>query len=186
MKITAHRSCGPVLELELLLRFVMRKCAEVIEHNRTELPAIWVALALSAVAHDEDFHTRLKEVVSTSSDTAEKVLGMYQNVFMPALGRLQDGHMPEYSDDNSSPEERTCRAVLLYALREGKKMLASGDYEFIRVFESLGWMGLQYNAFRLYQFEAVRHSCESDPESLVQRGVEIIRAAVGISPRKEK
>ncbi len=39
--------------------------------------------------------------------------------------------------------------------------------------------------YRLYQFEAVRQSFQDDPENLVRRGVEIIRAAAGISPRNK-
>jgi hypothetical protein len=64
-------------------------------------------------------------------------------------------------------------------------MLASRDYEFVKVLEFLLGAGLQPYAMRLYQFEAVRQSCEGDPENLVRQGVEIVRAAVS-SPRKKK
>jgi hypothetical protein len=47
-------------------------------------------------------------------------------------------------------------------------------------------MGLQYYDIRLYQFEEARESFQDDPEKLVRKGMEIIRAAVGVAPRKEK
>ena len=49
-------------------------------------------------------------------------------------------------------------------------MLTSRDYEFVRVFESLTWIGLQYYAYRLYQFESVRQDFEEEPEKLVRKG----------------
>ena len=66
-----------------------------------------------------------------------------------------------------------------------KRCSASGDYEFVGVFEVITWIGLQYYAYRLYQFESVRQSFQDDPENLVRGGVKIIRAATGISPRNE-
>jgi hypothetical protein len=179
MTITRSR---PLVEPELLVRFVISKCHEVVEQYRTRLPLIWAALALSAVAHDEDFHDRLKEVCSSSAE-AEKILGMSKDFFLPALGQIQDAQMAkDPNGDKESPplEERTCRRILKYALREGNKMLESRDYEFAKVFELLGWVGLQPYAMRLYQFESVRHSCVGDPENLVRQGLEIIKAALGI------
>ncbi len=183
--VTVPRS-GPRVEPKLLVKFVISKCAEVIQQNWTQLPPIWAALALSAIAHDEDFHSRLKEVIASSSVEAEKILVMCRDIFLPALGQPQDGHTPECSDEEENyhlPDERNCRRVLRYAQREGEKMLSSRDYEFIRVFELLCWSGLQCYAMRLYQFEALRQTFGADPENLVRTSVEIIRATV-VSPRK--
>jgi len=185
--VTVPRS-GPRVEPELLVRFVIKKCNEVIEQDRTTLPPIWAALALSAVAHDHEFHDRLKEVIASSSAEAEEMLCLCKDVFLPALGRLQDGRSPECSDEEEEYpplDERNCRRVLRYALREGKKMIVSGDYEFAKVVELLIWASLVPYAMRLYQFEAVRQSCASDPESLIRQGVEILRATA-FSPRKKK
>ena len=189
MRITVRvpRS-GPRVEPELIVRFVIKKCNEVIEQNRTQLPPIWAALALSAVAHDEDFHTRLKEVVASSSASAEEILGLCRDVFLPALGRLQNGQSPDDPDGDEaypSPDEKKSRRVLGYALRESRKMIASGDYEFARVVELLTWASLLPYAMRLYQFEAVRQSFQDEPENLVRQGVEILRATA-FSPRKKK
>src|SRR5208337_1829626 len=119
----------------------------------------------------------------------ETILGMCQNIFLPSLNRLDGVKTPEWVDAKEGyppAQERDYQRILLYSLREGKKMLASGDYEFVRIFESLTWIGLQYYDFRLCQFEAVRQSFQDDPENLVRRGVEIIRAAAGVSPRNKK
>jgi len=186
MKFMTIRRFRPLVEPELLVHFVIRKCHEVIEQKRTRLPLIWSALALSAVAHDEDFHNRLKEVCSSSAE-AEKIMSMCRDVFLPALGRNQDAPLaedPVGDQEYPSLKERTCRRILKYALIEGKKMLESRDYEFAGIFELLCWIGLQPYATRLYQFEAVREMFEDDPESLIRRRVEIIKAAL-YSPRNK-
>jgi hypothetical protein len=185
--VTVPRS-GPSVEPELLVRFVIVKCNEIIEQDRTTLPPIWAALALSAISHDQAFHSRLKEVVASSSASAEEILGLCRDVFLPALGRLQNGPSPDDPDRDEAypaPDEKTSRRVLGYALREGKKMIVSGDYEFAGVVELLTWASLVRYAVRLYQFEAVRQSCASDPESLIRQGVEILRATA-FSPKKKK
>ncbi len=186
--IIRARPVGPSIESEVLLKFVIAKCSEVIEQNRENLPRIWVALTLAAVSPDEEFYTDLKQVVSSSA-SPETILGMCQNIFLPSLNRLDGVQTPEWAAPEGEyppAQERDYQRILLYALREGKKMLASGDYEFVRVFESLTWIGLQWYDFRLCQFQHARESFQDDPESLVQRGVEIIRAATGVSTRNNK
>src|SRR5208283_1997636 len=148
---------------------------------------IWVALALAAVSHDEEFYNQLKDIVSSSS-SAEEILGLCKNIFLPALDRLDGVQTPEWVDAKEGyppAEERDYNRILLYALIEGKKMLADKDYEFVGVFESLTWIGLQYYDYRLCQFQHARESFQDDPERLVQRGIEIIRAAAGVSPRNK-
>ena len=85
------------MESETLLKFVIAKCTEIIEQNRQNLPRIWVALALAAVAHDEEFYNQLKEIISSSS-SPEKILGMCKNIFLPALDRLDGVETPEWVD----------------------------------------------------------------------------------------
>lgn len=181
--IIRARPVGPSIESEVLLKFIKKKCQEVIEQNRQSLPRIWVALTLAAVSPDEEFYKDLKQVVSSSA-SPETILCMCQNIFLPSLNRLDGVKTPQWVDAKEKyppAEEKDYRRLLLYALREGKKMLTSGDYQFARVFEVLTWIGLQYYEFRLCQFEAVRQSCEDDPENLVRGGVKIIRAAAGVS-----
>ncbi len=186
MTIRAH-PVGPSTEPQVLLKFIVKKCQEIIEQNRESLPRIWVALTLAAVAHDREFYEGLKEIISSSSASPEKIMRMCRDIFLPALDRLEGVETPEWvaaEEKYPAAQERDYKRLLLYALREGKKMLASGDYEFVRVFESLTWIGLQWYDFRLCQFEAVRQSYEGDPESLVQRGVEIIKT-VAYTPRNK-
>jgi hypothetical protein len=189
MKMTITvRPSGPSIESEVLLKFIIRKCHEIMGQNRENLPRIWVALALAAIAHDQEFYNQLKQIIASSSASAEKVLPMCRDIFLPALDRLDGVQTPEWVDAKEKyppAEERDYQRILLYALREGKKMLTSRDYEFAKVFEILAWIGLQYYDFRLYQFEAVRQACQDDPENLVRGGVKIIRAAAGVSPRNK-
>ncbi|MCL4518318.1 MAG: hypothetical protein M1587_03885, partial [Thaumarchaeota archaeon] len=77
------------------------------------------------------------------------------------------------------PEEQNCNQVLLCALSEGKRILAEKDLQFLRAFEFLTRTGLSCYSFRLYQFEAILQSFQDEPENLVGKGVEIIRAALG-------
>jgi hypothetical protein len=182
------RPVGPAVEPETLLKFVIKKCQEVIEQGRESLPPIWASLVLSAVAHDEEFYKQLKEVISSSSDSAEQILVMCNDIFLPALDRLDGVATPEWvatEEKYPAAQERDYKRILLYALREGQMMLTSRDYEFVKVFEILAWIGLQYYAYRLYQFESVRQAFEQEPEKLLRKGVEIIRAAIGVSPRNK-
>ena len=185
--IIRARPIGPSIEAEVLLKFIIKKCHEIMGQNRQSLPLIWVALALAAVSPDEEFYKDLKQVVSSSA-SPETILGMCQNIFLPSLNRLDGVKTPEWVDAKEGyppAQERDYDRILLYALREGKKMLTSGNYEFISVLEVLAWIGLQWYDFRLYQFEAVRQSFQDDPENLVRGGVKIIRAATGVSPRNK-
>ncbi len=174
---------GPCVSAETLLKFIVKKCAEIIGQNRQSLPPIWVSLTLAAVAHDAEFYNQLKQIIDTSSPSPETILGMCQNVFLPALDRLDGVEPPEWAkpEEKYPPaEERYYKRLLLYALREGQKMMDSGNYEFIGVFESLTWIGLQYYAYRLYQFEAVRQDFEQEPEKLLRKGMCSTSAKMGI------
>ena len=175
---------GPSVDSETLLRFVIAKCTEVIEQNRTELPRMWVSLTLAAVSPDEEFYNQLKQIIASSA-SAEQILGMCKTVFLPALNRLDGVQSPEWVDAKEkypAATEKDYMRLLLYALREGKKMMDSRNYEWVKVFESLTWIGLQYYDFRLCQFEDARLSFNDDPENLVRKGVEIIKT-VAYSPR---
>ena len=113
---------------------------------------------------------------------------MSQDLFMPALGWRQNGQSSDNRDEKEEypfPEERTCRQILRYALREGKSMTASGDYEDVEVFQIMLKAGLRCYWSRLYQFEEACESFKDDPESIVIKGLEIIRL-VTFSPRKKK
>ncbi len=177
---------GPSVDSETLLRFIIAKCTEIIEQNRQNLPRIWVALTLAAVSPDEEFYTDLKQVVSSSA-SPETILGMCLNIFLPSLNRLDGVQSPEWVDAKEkypAATEKDYMRLLLYALREGKKMMDSRNYEWVKVFESLTWIGLQYYAYRLCQFEDARLSFNDDPENLVRRGVEIIKT-VAYTPRNK-
>lgn len=176
----------PSVDLPLLVRFVVRQLAETKEPDSTEPSPVLLALILAALSHDHDFHNRLKEVIS-SSDSAEKILEMSKNLFMPALGQIEYGHTLDDSqrdEENPFPDEQNCNQVLLCALGEGKRILAENDFEFLRVFEFLTRTGLFCYSYRLRQFEEVCESFKDDPTSLVRRGIEIIEA-ITLSPQNE-
>jgi len=67
-------------EPELLVRFIIQRCREV-----EEPPPVLVALTLAALSHDHAFYNRLMEIV-LSSDTAEQILRISRDLFMPSLG----------------------------------------------------------------------------------------------------
>ncbi len=140
---------GPCMAPELLLKFVIKKCQEVIQQGRESLPRIWVSLTLAAVAHDHEFYNELKQIIHSSSASPDKILGMCQNVFLPALDRLDGVETPDWVDAKEkypAAQEHDYKRLLFYALREGEKMLADKNYEFVKVFEILAWIGLQYYA----------------------------------------
>ena len=186
--IIRARPTGPTLESETILKFIIKKCREVIEQNRENLPPIWTALTLASVAHDQEFYRQLKQIISSSA-SAEQIMRLCSDIFLPALDRLDGVQTPEWADAKEKyppAGEKDYNRILLYALREGQKMISSGTYEWVKVFESLTWIGLQYYDYRLCQFQDARERFQDDPENLVRRGVKIIRAAVGVNPRDNK
>ncbi len=180
--ITVPRS-SPSAESELLIKFVLKKCAEASEKNQPGVPPIWVALALSAVAHHKAFHTYFKQVISSSGKPNEAVQA-FEGLFHRLQGGPPEG-FPDMEPEYPFSDEITYKRVLRHALAEGKKMVASGDYEYVKVFQMLTRAGLECYSFRLHQFEDLCESCEEDPENLVRQGIEIIRVAA-YSPRKKK
>jgi hypothetical protein len=174
---------SPSAESELLTNFVLKKCAEASEKNRPGVPPIWVALALSAVAHHKEFHAYFQQAISSSGKPNADVQA-FEGLFYRLQGGPAEG-FPAIEPDYPFPDEITCKRVLRHALAEGKKMVASGDYEYVKVFQMLTRTGLQCYSYRLHQFEDLCQSCVGDPENLVRKGMEIIRTAV-FTPRKKK
>ena len=150
--VTVPRS-GPSVEPELLVRFVIKKCREV-----TEPPAVWVALALAAVADDHKFYNRLMELV-LSSDSAEQILRISRDLFVPALGQIGDRQTlddPQDSEENPFPDETKLQSSFVLCFERGEReSLPNKTLNFIRVFEFLTRTGLSCYSFRLAQFEDV-------------------------------
>ncbi len=89
MKMTINVTpIGPSLESEVLLRFIIKKCHEIMGQNRENLPRIWTALALAAVSPDEEFYNQLKQIISSSA-SAEKILRMCNDIFLRSLNRFE-------------------------------------------------------------------------------------------------
>ena len=176
----------PSVDPELLVRFVVKKCSETVESEYTEPPPVVVALALAGMSQDLNFYNRLKDLIC-SSDAADNILKVSNDLFIPALGLFQGRQSPddpEHEGENLFPDEHNCKQVLEYALREGRKMLSEEDYEFVRVFEILIRAGLLCCSFRLLQFDEVRDSSQDDPENLIRRGIEIIESTA-LGPNDE-
>jgi len=190
MKLTVRVArSAPTVDPRLLVKFVLKKISQVKKPSLREPPAIWLALVLACVADDLKFYNRFREVISSSSASADKILGMSDTLFMPALGRFPYEYLSERLNEKEEyllSDERACRGVLRHAVREGRKMIAEKCCdEFEQVFRVLVKAGLQCYSFRLAQFEEVCESCVGDPEKLVRKGLEIIKVSA-YSPRKKK
>lgn len=72
------------LDTELLVRFALRRLSEI-ESDQTEPPQVVMALALAAAFQEKEFHDRLKEDVTSSSENAEDIMGMSQGLFVPVI-----------------------------------------------------------------------------------------------------
>src|SRR5208283_5012701 len=183
MTVTRSRA---LVEPELLVRFAIKKVSEVKNPDGTEPPAIWIALTLAAAAEDHEFYDRLKDMVSSTANNAEKILKM-KDLFLTTLDLFQDGYQSDYPDRESKsifPDERICREILGYARSQANTMLKSGDYENLAIFRVLMRAGLQFSSWRFAQFDEVFESLKNNPENLIREGLEIIRVAT-YTPRKE-
>ncbi len=184
MRFTTVRipqSSAPFLESDLLVQFLIDRCRETLEPS-----PVLLALALTAVACDETFHNRFKEVVLESGE-ADKIFRICREVFSPALDPYQEGRSSSIplQDGESASSNEMDDLVLSYALVEAERMLAKGDYDFVNVFEFLARAGLMPYCYRFYEFEDARETFRDDPENRVRKGVEIINTTLG-SPQDEE
>jgi len=84
-------------------------------------------------------------------------------------------------DDFNSQSDR----LLGYARREGKEIIVSRNYGNVAVFRVLMKAGLQFSSWRFAQFDEVCESLRNDPDNLVRKGLEIIRAATYVARNQD-
>jgi len=169
---------GPEIEPTLLLRYLIGRYDELLQTDNPRIPFVLGGLSLSGVAHDEESQAELQRILYPTTYPDHALLNRCKDVFLRTLDRTKEGQTRERSGDDGrlpSLDERTCRQILLTALREGRRMIADDSYEYAKVVESTGWIALQCYPRRLAEFEDAW--LEQDPRDAIRRSVEVLRTA---------
>jgi hypothetical protein len=174
----AYGPDGPEVESALLLRFLIQRYEDLLESDHPRITLALGGLSLCGVAHDGESEAELQRILYPARHPDHEVLNRCKEVFLRTLDRTKEGKTPRLSGDGGrlpSLDERTCRQILLTALREGKRMTADDNYEYAKIIESLGWIALQCYPRRLKEFEDVW--LEENPRDAIRRAVEVLRTA---------
>jgi len=187
-KIDRAEPEGPELESSLLLNFLIKRFNEVLESEHSKVPFLLQGLALAGLATDEDLLANYKGLLASSILPPKEIIRRAIEIFRLALEGDPDSHGPQRPpqevEEDSEPDEKYGKRIIMNALREGKIMAEQSDYQHVQVFVVLGWCGLSLAAARLTEFETVLQSFADDPEELVKRGRDILKDALFRPGRK--
>jgi len=174
----------PEIEPSVILNFMIKRWNEIFESDDPQIPSFLQALAYAGLSTDEELTTQYTALFSSQQLPPLEVIRRSIEIFQTALRHDPDTKSSTLiSEESRDPDVKTSRQVLLLTLYEGKIMIEQEDYRFHRVFEMLGWIGLQWDNEGLSAFDAVRTTYRNDPENLVRKGRDILRDRIerGIS-----
>ena len=181
MKTTTHNVYGPdgpEIEPTLLLRYLVKRYDELLESDNPRINLTLGGLSLTGVARDEEAEKELNYLLYPASHPDHTLLTRCREIFLRTLDRTKPEETPRLSGEGGrlpSLDERASRQMLISAIREGKKMVATEDYEFVQIIRILGWISLQCYPRRLAEFEDAWF--EQDPRDAIRRAVEVLRTA---------
>jgi hypothetical protein len=178
-QIETPEDYGPSIQPSIILRFLLKRCHEMIEDNPRKFPAVLQALGAAGLAHDEQLTKTYRENCFSSSRSTEEIIRRSMDIFQLALDQNPDECCIQQSKtegDDSEPDAKFCRHILITTLNEATKM--ADEAEFIEIFHILGWIGLQRDAPLLAEFEAICESRKDDPVGVIHRGREIMKQAL--------
>ena len=177
---SAYGPDGPEIEPTLLLRYLVKRYDDLLESDHPRINLTLGGLSLTGVARDEEAEKELNYLLYPASHPDHTLLTRCKEIFLRTLDRTKEGQTPRLSgDDRGLPslDERTCRQILLTALREGKRMIADDNYEYAKIIESIGWIALRCYPRRLKEFEDAWKTSQGDLGGATRRAVEILRTA---------
>ena len=170
---------GPEIQESLLLKFLIKRCNDVLDSDRPMLPISLQGLGFAALDGNEQLSREFRDILSSEGRSPDEIIRGAIEILKIAL----DETPAQYSDPGTKKDYhelggKACRHVMMAAIREAKIMLHERDYRFLKVFECLGWMSLQCESEWLAEFERVRNSFVNDPEALIEAGRDILRDAL--------
>jgi hypothetical protein len=181
-KMDLNEPEGPEIQPSLILEFLIKRCNEFIQSENPRFPFLLQGLALAGLETDKDLLDDYMGLLASPILPPAEIFRRAVEIFQIALERDPDSRHSqppnEQTVDDQEPDEKCGRQIIMNALREGKIMLDQADFRFLRLFEVLGWAGLQHDPASLAEFEAVRSSLRNDPESMVLKGREILKDAI--------
>jgi len=173
---------GPAVAASVILEFLIKRFNEVLTSGSLKVPFLLQGLGLVGLAGDEESLANYKGILSSPHFPPAEIVRRAIEIFQIALEGDPDSHGPQRPpqevEEDSEPDEKCGRQIIMNALREGRIMLDQADFRHVQVFVVLGWGGLQCYQERLAEFETVLQSFADDPEELVKRGRVILKEAL--------
>src|SRR5271157_1421816 len=88
------------IEDTFLLKFLIKRYAELQLTEQPRLVSVWGGLGLVALAQNKEFQNAFKILISSSSYTSEEVLTSSIDLFLVELNRLEAADTPDYVEKN--------------------------------------------------------------------------------------
>jgi hypothetical protein len=179
MKISKEEFLGPSVHPQTMLRYLIRECDEIPEEGYLWFPFTFKFFGFAVLRPCPDLLADFDEIVLSEAQALEDACRDCKELFSHVLIESQPSSF-DYSEKNNEQEalHSTIRWHFLRAAeRDGEKMLARGNYEFISIFHMLGWVGLRSDAQLLEKFETSCLASEK-PEEGVKKGLNIVRDSI--------
>jgi hypothetical protein len=177
----------PSVEREVLLNYLISKCGEADQDSRRYGFACQF-LGYAALYFDKRLLWTYQDF-SSPCYPPEIRFETYRRLFTQALARIQDTTVgdidyPEMPEHPQATKPGICKKFLVSAMRDGRWMLDSSDFQFLSVFLLISWLGLRFDREALADFENRCVSSDTEPKDKIETGLAILKEA--LSPRANK
>ena len=78
---------GPWIEAPLLLKFLIKRCDEMLATKNPKLPTMFQALSICAAAYDDEGYAELKNILFPESQVQR-----CRDIFVQILARTEEGN----------------------------------------------------------------------------------------------
>ncbi len=175
-----HDSSQYYIEDTFLLKFLIKRYAEMLRMEQPRIVSVWGGLGLVGLAQNKELGNAFKILISSSSYTPEEVLNSSIDLFLAEVNRLEAADTPDYLEkqiERQPMSPRTARKLLFWCWREGRKMSQEGNFEFYPVWELISWLGLECDE-EIREFEEKCRFSESGLEEKLERGLDVVKQAL--------
>ncbi len=163
-----------------LLRFLIKRYAEMLRTEQPRLVSVWKGIGLVGLYQNTELRNAFKILISSDSYTVEEILTSSIDLFLAELSRLEAADTPDYlikKIERQPMRPGTARKLLSWSWREGRKMVKERNFEFYPIWELISWLGLECDE-EIREFEEKCRFSESPLEEKIEKGLDIVKEAI--------
>jgi|SRR5271157_2457997 len=175
-----HDSSLYYIEDTHLLKFLIKRYAEMLQMEQPRLVSVWAGLGLVGLYQNTELRNAFKTLICSDSFTEEEVLTSSLDLFLAELNRLEAADSPDYLEkqiERQPMSPKTARKLLFWCWCEGRKMSKEGNFEFYPVWELISWLGMESDE-EIREFEEKCRFSESEPEEKLEQGLDVVKQAL--------